>query len=99
MCRSRPAISSRTSRAITPEGAYGIRIENLIHVVAAEDSGFLEFETLTLAPIDTRLIEISMLIPEERDWLKAYHARVRDEIGPSLDAETRTWLERATAAI
>ena len=81
------------------EGAYGIRIENLIHVVAAEDSGFLEFETLTLAPIDTRLIETSMLIPEERDWLNAYHARVRDEIGPSLDAETRTWLERATAAI
>ncbi len=80
------------------EGAYGIRIENLVHVLAGAD-GYLEFETLTLAPIDTRLIEISMLTTAERDWLNAYHARVRDEIGPLVDAKTRAWLDRATTAI
>ena len=80
-------------------GQYGIRIENLVHVIEADSEGFLGFETLTLAPIDTRLIDLSMLSPEERDWLNAYHARVREEIGPALDAKTRAWLDQATAAV
>ncbi len=81
------------------EGGYGIRIENLVHVVPAETAGFLGFETLTLAPIDKRLIETSMLSEAERDWLNAYHVRVRDEIGPLLDEKTRAWLQVATRAV
>jgi Xaa-Pro aminopeptidase len=83
---------------------YGIRIENLQFVTApAEINGgekaMLGFETLTLAPIDTRVIDVSMLSPVERDWLNAYHARVLAEIGPRVDGEVLDWLKAATAAI
>ena len=81
------------------EGGFGIRTENLIHVVESHHAGFLEFETLTLAPIDTRLIAMHLLTDAERDWLNAYHARVLGEIGPALDGDVRRWLEKATAAI
>ncbi|MBL8674548.1 MAG: aminopeptidase P family protein, partial [Rhodospirillales bacterium] len=81
-------------------GAYGIRIENLIAVRAAEiagaDRAYLEFETLTLAPIDRNCVEPALLDQRERDWLDAYHARVRDTVGPLVDAETRAWLDGAT---
>ncbi|MGV8854174.1 MAG: aminopeptidase P family protein [Devosia sp.] len=80
-------------------GAYGIRIENLIVVRDSAFVGYLEFETLTLAPIDKRLIEPGLLSPAERSWLNAYHQRVYDEIGPRLDAATKTWLKTATAAL
>jgi Xaa-Pro aminopeptidase len=82
------------------EGAYGIRMENLVAVVPSEpgedDAPFYAFETLTLAPIDRALIDPAMLTPAERDWLNAYHRRVFDEIGPRLDPATRDWLEQAT---
>ena len=82
------------------EGQYGIRIENLIVVRESEIApGYLEFETLTLTPIDRRLIAIDMLEPVERDWLNAYHARVSREIGPQLDGAARSWLEQATAPL
>lgn len=81
------------------EGAFGIRIENLI-VVTPVDSpdgrDMLGFETLTLAPIDRRLIDQSLMTHDEIAWLDAYHERVRDEIGPLLDHPTRDWLELAT---
>jgi len=80
-------------------GHYGIRIENLVLVRKAEgkfEREMLEFETLTLAPIDSRLIDVSLLDDEERRWLDAYHARVRHAIAPSLKGEERTWLEQAT---
>ncbi|MEO9297655.1 aminopeptidase P family protein [Devosia alba] len=81
-------------------GEYGIRIENLITVRASTDfPDYLEFETLTLAPIDTRLIEPALLSPAERNWLNAYHQRVYDEIGPKLDGPVRSWLKAATAAL
>ncbi len=81
-------------------GEYGIRIENLITVRDAADfPGFLEFETITLAPIDTRLIDPAMLTGDERDWLNAYHARVWTEIGPLVSGRVRNWLGQATAAI
>ena len=81
-------------------GAYGIRIENLIVVREADGfPGYFDFATLTLAPIDTRLIETAMLSEAERNWLNAYHARVRREIGPRLGGEVKAWLEQATAAI
>ena len=84
-------------------GAYGIRIENLVLVEPRDVRGgerpVLGFETLTLAPYDRRLIVPEMLNPAERAWIDAYHARVRDVLGPDLDAETRAWLERATGAL
>lgn len=82
------------------ENAYGIRIENVIAVREAPNaSGFLEFETLTLVPIDTRLIEPGLLSASERDWLNAYHRRIVEEIGPDLDTATRDWLARATQPV
>lgn len=81
-------------------GAYGIRIENLVLVIESPAyPGFLEFETLTLAPIDRRLVDESLLLPAERDWLNAYHARVAREIGPKLPEDVRAWLEAATLPI
>ncbi len=83
-------------------GSYGIRIENLLLTRWAGvggDKPFLEFETLTLAPFDRALIEPALLDDAERDWVDAYHARVAREIGPSLEPEIATWLERACAKL
>ena len=81
--------------------AYGIRLENLILVTAAPTPAEAEkpgnaFETLTLAPIDMRLIEPGMLTAEETLWLDAYHSRVRELIAPLVDLSTRAWLLAAT---
>jgi Xaa-Pro aminopeptidase len=82
---------------------YGIRIENLELVVATEidaaEKPMNAFETLTLAPIDRRLIEVKMLSKDELDWLNAYHARVRAEVRSSLDEATKAWLDQATAEL
>ena len=82
---------------------FGIRIENLELVVAAEIQGAEKpmnaFETLTLAPIDRRLIDVAMLSRDELDWLNAYHARVRAEVRPALDEATKSWLDQATAEL
>jgi Xaa-Pro aminopeptidase len=81
--------------------AYGIRIENLVLVteaapVAEAEKPLNAFETLTLAPIDTRLVESAMLTAEEVAWLNAYHARVRETLAPLVDVSTRAWLLAAT---
>ncbi|MGR3542073.1 MAG: aminopeptidase P family protein [Hasllibacter sp.] len=84
------------------EGAFGIRIENLVVVRPAEAEpgrDFLSFETLTLAPIDRRLIDTAAMAPAEVAWLDAYHARVAAEIGPQVEAEVREWLEGACAPL
>ncbi|CAA7615771.1 putative aminopeptidase P [Candidatus Terasakiella magnetica] len=85
-------------------GAYGIRIEALIHVEErpaplGAERPLLGFETLTLVPIDRALVEVEMLSCEERDWLNAYHARIRAEIGPLVEDDVRRWLEGATAPL
>jgi Xaa-Pro aminopeptidase len=82
-------------------GAYGIRIENLVLVgeaaaVPGAEKPLNAFETLTLAPIDRRLIVANMLTPEETEWLDGYHARVAQTLSPLVDAETRAWLAAAT---
>ena len=83
--------------------AFGIRIENLELVVGTEmadaEKPMNAFETLTLAPIDRRLIDLNMLSPDELGWLNAYHARVRHEVRPHLDEATQAWLDAATAAL
>lgn len=81
------------------EGEYGIRIENLLHVVESESDDYLEFETLTLAVIDTRLIDNNLLTKAEVAWLNDYHARVFKQTAPKLDDTVRAWLENATKPI
>jgi Xaa-Pro aminopeptidase len=82
---------------------YGIRIENLELVVGLDIEGAEKpmnaFETLTLAPIDPRLIDLYMLSADELSWLNEYHARVRHEVRPHLDEATKAWLEQATAPL
>jgi Xaa-Pro aminopeptidase len=84
-------------------GAFGIRIENLVAVKEANiehaDRRYLEFETLTLAPIDLNCVDTSLLTETDRTWLNAYHERVRETVAPQVDEATRTWLEEATRAI
>ena len=84
-------------------GAYGIRIENLVLVVAKPqahaDKETLGFETLTFAPIERRLIVKAMLLPAELAWLDDYHAQVLAKLGPQLDGEDRAWLEAACAPL
>jgi len=84
-------------------GEYGIRIENLILTVAREIDGaerdMLGFETLTFAPYDRALIDLAMLDPPEIAWIDAYHARVREIVGPQLQGAAADWLEKATAAL
>lgn len=86
------------------EGAYGIRIENLVLVtppkpIPGGDREMMAFETLTLAPIDRRLIVTEMLSADERAWMDGYHARVNALIGPELGPEDRAWLEAVTAPL
>jgi Xaa-Pro aminopeptidase len=82
---------------------FGIRIENLELVTAAEIAGAEKtmnaFETLTFAPIDRRLIDVKMLSAAELEWLNTYHARVRDIVRAKLDETDRLWLDAATAPL
>jgi Xaa-Pro aminopeptidase len=86
------------------EGAYGIRIENLVLVTELEETPGGEretmgFETLTLAPIDRRLVAVDLMHGDEIAWLNAYHARVLAALSPELDDEARAWLKQATAPL
>ena len=86
------------------EGAYGIRIENLQYVTEAADipggeRPMLGFDTLTLAPIDRRLVAKTLLTAEELAQLDAYHARVLAEVGPLVPPDVRSWLAEACAPI
>ena len=85
-------------------GEYGMRIENLLAVVAAAapdgaEKDLLGFETLTQAPIDLRLVEAAILDAAEIAWLDSYHGSVRDVVAPLVDAETNRWLAEATRAL
>jgi Xaa-Pro aminopeptidase len=89
-------------------GRWGIRIENLVLNVPAASVGpagstefgeFLEFETLTLCPIDTRCIERSLLLQDEIDWLNSYHATVRERLSPLVSGAALAWLLERTTPI
>ena len=99
MAELKPGMICSNEPGYYKKGAYGIRIENLVLVTEPEDVGgdqpVMGFETLTLAPIDQRLVVDGMLSAEERAWLAAYQARVRDVVGPLVDAGTRKWLKAA----
>ena len=88
------------------EGVHGVRCENLILTVKAapvahgDGTQFLKFETLTLFPFDTSLIDMDLFTAEERAWLNGYHERVRSSLMPYLkDDRSREWLEKATVQI
>lgn len=86
------------------EGAYGIRLENVVlvtelHDISGGDRQMMSFDTLTLAPFDRRLIDASMLTAAELTWLNDYHARVHTELAPRVDTLTAIWLARATEPI
>ncbi|AFX99178.1 metallopeptidase M24 family protein [Candidatus Endolissoclinum faulkneri L2] len=85
-------------------GAYGIRIENLMITVPVplqndQITDMLGFEIITFAPIDRRLIEISLMTKEEISWFDSYHAKVREKILPNLDSNHQHWLKLATAPL
>ncbi|UVM59689.1 aminopeptidase P family protein [Pseudomonas sp. B21-010] len=83
-------------------GRWGVRIENLVlnrEAGSSEFGEFLEFETLTLCPIDTRCLEPSLLTQDEKDWFNAYHAEVQRRLSPLLDGDALQWLNTRTMAI
>ena len=84
------------------EGKFGVRIENTLLVTPYKETEFgtfLQFESLTLAPIDTTPILMDMLLEEEKAWLNAYHAEVYRQLSPYLSDEENEWLAKATQAI
>lgn len=86
-------------------GAFGIRIENLVHVLEASEIGggdlpMLGFETLTFCPIDRRLVVTSLLTDEELYWMNSYHQQTREKLAPLIsDEAVLSWLDQATAAL
>lgn len=102
------AISRRSTGVLLPgmilsnepgfyqDGKFGIRIENLMLVEEAREPGFLQFETLTFAPIDRKLIDFSLLTKSELAWLKDYHQKVFEELKNDLDEEEINWLKLCT---
>ena len=107
------SISKRGTTALAPgmllsnepgcyrAGAWGIRTETLVVVTAPDAQGFSGFETVTLCPIDRRLIDAALLLPAERAWLDDYHAMVRKQLTPELAGEddVLAWLEAACAPL
>lgn len=83
-------------------GRFGVRIENTLLTVPYRDTefgSFLGFESLTLCPIDLAPVKKEMLLPEEKEWLNAYHRTVYDRLSPLLEDEDREWLASACAEI
>ena len=101
----RPGMILSNEPGYYKEGAYGIRIENLQFVtepapIPGGEREMLGFETLTLAPMDRRLIVVEMLTPQERAQMDAYHARVLEIVGPRLEqADVREWLKETCAPL
>jgi Xaa-Pro aminopeptidase len=97
-----PGMITSVEPGLYRPGRWGVRIENLVLNVPArldapEEFGeFLEFETLTLCPIDLRCIERSLLRADEIDWIDRYHATVYERLAPRLDGDALAWLEART---
>jgi Xaa-Pro aminopeptidase len=97
-----PGMITSIEPGIYRPGRWGIRIENLV-LNRAGDSGefgdYLRFETLTLCPIDTRCLDLTLLRDDERTWLNDYHGTVRGRLAPLLDGPALVWLTTRTAAV
>jgi Xaa-Pro aminopeptidase len=97
-----PGMITSIEPGLYRSGEWGIRIENLVLNVPAASSAFgefLEFETLTLCPIDTRCIERALLRQDEVDWLNRYHATVRTRLAPLVSGDALAWLVKRTEPI
>jgi Xaa-Pro aminopeptidase len=97
-----PGMITSIEPGLYRDDQWGIRIENLVLNVAAPSAGFgefLEFETLTLCPIDTRCIDHSLMRSDELAWLNAYHATVRERLAPRVSGEALAWLVERTAPL
>jgi Xaa-Pro aminopeptidase len=98
-----PGMVTSIEPGIYRPGRWGVRIENLVLNVPAatqEEFGeFLEFETLTLCPIDTRCIDLPLMRADEVAWLNAYHATVRERLAPRVQGAALAWLMTHTEAI
>ncbi len=98
-----PGMITSIEPGVYRPGQWGVRIENLVLNVPAATDGvfgeFLEFETLTLCPIDTRCIERSLLRADEIDWLNRYHAAVRERLAPRVSGAALAWLQARTQPI
>ncbi|MCG9677719.1 aminopeptidase P family protein [Vibrio sp. Isolate24] len=84
------------------QGQYGIRIENILKVVELEENEFgtfYGFETITLAPIATNMLDKSLLLKDEVHWLNTYHQQCLEQLSPYLDSDTQNWLNSATKPI
>jgi Xaa-Pro aminopeptidase len=95
-----PGMVTSIEPGVYRPGLWGVRIENLVLTVPArtpEGSAFaemLEFETLTLCPIDTRCIDRGLLRADEIEWLNAYHATVLERLAPRLQGDALAWLQQ-----
>lgn len=105
-CRDQIGLQKGMINSIEPgvyrPGKWGVRIENLVVVQPCGNSefgDFLEFETLTLAPIDRRCLLIDMLSIEEIAWINNYHEKVATALRPALGTSAQLWLDRMTAPI
>ncbi len=98
-----PGMITSIEPGVYRPGRWGVRIENLVLNVPAQTADefgeFLEFETLSLCPIDTRCIEPGLLRADEVDWLNRYHATVRERLAPHLAGEALAWLSARTEAL
>ncbi|MCI6730855.1 MAG: aminopeptidase P family protein [Lachnospiraceae bacterium] len=97
-----PGILTSDEPGLYLEGEYGIRTENLLICQEAETNEFgrfLEFETVTMAPIDKDAIDWSLMTAEEIEWLNQYHQKVYDTISPALNEEERNWLKEACGRV
>ncbi len=100
-----PGMITSVEPGLYRPGQWGVRIENLVlNVPASSPEGntfgeFLEFETLTLCPIDTRCIDRSLLRADEIAWLNAYHATVLESLAPRVSGDALAWLETRTQPI
>jgi Xaa-Pro aminopeptidase len=97
-----PGMITSNEPGIYRPGHWGVRIENLVLNVPADPSefgDFLRFETLTLCPIDTRLIERTLMRADEIGWLNAYHDEVRRRLAPHLSGAAAQWLQERSSPI
>jgi Xaa-Pro aminopeptidase len=97
-----PGMTVTDEPGIYLPGKFGVRIENTLLIVPyikTEFGEFLQFESLTLCPIDTSLIDLDMMLPEEIDWLNNYHDLVYEKLSPYLTEDEKEWLREATKAI
>lgn len=97
-----PGMITSNEPGLYLEGRYGIRLENLIVTVPAmetEFGRFYKFDTMTLFPFDTALMQTEIMTDAEIEWVNAYHAEVRRRLTPLLSAEEAAWIEKKTAPI